>query len=190
MDHDEYEIFEHLADGSLRWRGNVRGLQGARVKVSSVSDATGNECFAMDSTETEIVLARTPLRGAKQIFQVAYGNALAGRAHLMWHNGYDVTSVSSNRAAQLLLSVPHSYDLFVIGHEASGAVRLEMIRWMREHDPTTRIVALYPRQNTSDNLTYNAPSEPAAAWLPLISAAVAQGEIFASCVDRAEPLAG
>lgn len=183
MDHDEYEIFEHLPDGSLRWRGNVHGLQGAWVKVSSVSDGTGNECLAMDSTGTEIVLARTPLRGAKQIFQVAYGQALAGRAHLMRHNGYDVTSVSSNRAAQLLLSMPYSYDLFVIGHEASGAMRLEMVRWMREHDPTTRIVALYPRHNAADALTYNAPSEPAAAWLPLISAAVAQSEICSTCVS-------
>jgi hypothetical protein len=172
MDCDEYELFEYLPDRSLRWRGLAHGLRGAQATVWLLADETGAECFAMDATRTEIALARTPLRGAKRIFQVAYSTALVNRAHLLRRDGYDVTSVSGNRVARIVLQARPPYDLFVVGHGASQPERIEMVEWLCAHYPNTRIVALNPCGHVIDGLRYNAPSEPAAAWLPMISAAV------------------
>jgi hypothetical protein len=162
MDRHEYEVFEHLPDGSLNWRGLVRGLQGARVTVWLLADQTGNECFAMDSTVSEIVLARTPLPGAKRIFQVAYRKAhLPVRAHLLRRDGYDVTSVSGNGAAQFVLRTRPPYDLFIIGDAAPEPVRLEMEQWLRANYPDTRIFALNPDDRVLEDLG-KAFSEPEA----------------------------
>jgi hypothetical protein len=174
MNREEYELFEHLPDGSLSWRGLVRGLRCAQIRVWQLADATGNACFAMDSTGTEIVLARTPLPGAKRIFQVAYSKVLALRGHLLRRDGYDVTSVSGNHVARFALHTRPVYDLFVIGHGASDSVRLEMVHWLRACYPNVTIVALNTLGHIIDGLRYNAPSEPVAAWLPMISAALHQ----------------
>lgn len=174
MDRDEYELFQHLPDGRLTWCGLVRSLQAAQVTVWLLADETGNECLAMDPTGSETILSRTPLRGAKRIFQVAYSKALASRAHLLRRSGYDVTSVSGNLAAQFALRGHPHYDLFVIGHGASQRIRTEMAIWLRARYPDSGIVALNRHGQVIDGLRYNAPNEPAATWLPVISAAVGQ----------------
>ncbi len=174
MNLEEYELFEHLPDGSLEWRGSVRALRRAWARVWQLADKTLNECFAMGTATSRIVLARTPSPGAKRIFQVAYGKALSIRAHLLHRDGYDVTSVSGNRAAQVVLRTRPRYDLFVIGHAASELVRLEMVHWLRVSYPGTSIVALNPDDRGLDDLKYSAPNDPPTAWLPLVSAAVAQ----------------
>jgi len=173
--HHEYQLFEHLPDRSLNWRGVVRGLVAAQVIVWSLADQTGHECFAMDSTGSEIVLSRTPLPRAKRIFQVAYGKALASRGHLLRCDGYDVTSVSGNEVARDILYGRPAYDLFVIGRVASDPVRLQIVRWLRARYPDARIVALNTQGHVVEGLRYNAPSEPAAAWLPMVSAAADRG---------------
>jgi hypothetical protein len=173
MDRDEYEVFEHRPNGSLGWRGLAYGLRGAWWAVWMLAEEVGAECFATDCTGSTIVLARTPLLGAKCIFQVAYSTALAARAHLLRRDGYDVTSVSGNQIARFVLQARPRYDLFVVGHHAPQHVRNEMIGWLRVHYPNTRIVALNRRGEVIDGLHYNAPSEPPAAWLSMISAAVA-----------------
>ena len=172
MDLDEYEVFEHLPDDSLDWRGPVRGLKRAQSRVWQLADGTGHECFAMETTTSKIALARTPLPGAKRIFQVAYGKALSVRARLLHRDGYDVTSAFGNRAARLALRALPRYELFVIGHAASESVRLEMAHWIRVCYPHTNIVALNPDERRLDDLRYSAPNEPATGWLPLVSAAV------------------
>jgi hypothetical protein len=180
VNREEYELFEHLPDRSLNWRGIVRGLGSAQATVWLLADETGNDCFAMDCTGSEIVLARTPLPGARRIFQVAYTKALALRARLLRHDGYDVTSVSGNEVARFVLYAQASpaYDLFVLGHGASNAVRMQMVTWLRARYPSIRIVALNMRGQVIDGLRYNAPSEPESAWLPTISAAVRQSRRY------------
>jgi hypothetical protein len=175
LDREEYELFECRSDGSLSWRGLVRSLKGAQVTVWLLADQTGHQCFAMDSTATEIMLARTPSVGAKRIFQIAYGKKLAARAHLLQRQGFDVTSVSGNRTAKFVLRYAPPYDLFVIDDPAPGEDRLEMVHWLHATYPNTRILTLNPPQYQGfDELPYNAPSEPAGAWLPLVAAALDQ----------------
>ena len=171
MDRDGYELFEFLPDRSLSWRGHVRGLRGAQATVWKLADEAGTECFAVDSTGTDIILARTPLRGAKRIFQIAYSTALATRAHLLLRNGYDVTSVSGNQVAQFVLQGNSAYDLFVLGHGAPQAVRIQMVAWLRSRYPNVRVVALNARGHVIDGLRFNAPNEPSSAWLLIVSAA-------------------
>jgi hypothetical protein len=171
MDRDGYELFEFLPDRSLSWRGYVRGLRGAQARVWKLADEVGTECFAVDPTGTDIVLARTPLRGAKRIFQIAYSTALAARAHLLLRNGYDVTSVSGNQVAQFVLQADPPYDLFVLGHGASQEVRTQMAAWLRSRYPNVRVVALNARGPVIEWLRFNAPNEPASAWLLIVSAA-------------------
>lgn len=168
----EYELFEYRSDGSLNWRGLVNGLEKARAAVWLLADETDRECFAMLGNKT--VLARAPLRGAKRIFQVAYGDTLAARARVLCRDGYDVTSVLGNEKAKYVLARHPFCDLFVVGHRATERVRSEMVRWLRENYPSTRIVALNMRGHVIDGLRYNAPYDSAAAWLPMISAAADQ----------------
>jgi hypothetical protein len=51
----EYDLFEHMPDGSFQWRGVERGLEQARLKLCVLSCETGNECFAMYVPSEEIV---------------------------------------------------------------------------------------------------------------------------------------
>lgn len=171
----EYELFEYRADGSSSWRGVVHGLESARVAIWLLADEIGRECFATDPATKEIVLARTPFPGAKRIFQIAYGNALSSRAHLLYRHGYDATSAGGNERAKHVLCMHSPCDLFVIGDAAPEQVRLEMVRWLRVNYPGTRILALNPPQFPGfDSLRYNAPNEPANGWLKLMSSAVHQ----------------
>ena len=80
--------------------------------------------------------------------------------------------------AQFVLEARPRYDLFVVGHHAPYPVRHEMIGWLRVHYPNTRIVALNGYGDVIEGLHYNAPSEPAAAWLSMVSAAVAAGGLI------------
>ncbi|HTW75851.1 MAG TPA: hypothetical protein VMD56_13120 [Steroidobacteraceae bacterium] len=174
MDRDEYELFERRPDGSSNWRGLVRGLASARASVWLLANELERECFAVDPATKQIVLARTPLQGARRIFQVAYGNALAGRARLLRRDGYDVTSALGNQRARFVLAMRPHHDLFVLGSAAAQPVRSEMACWLRQNYPNIRIVALNSGGHLINGLRYNAPDEPAAAWLPMIAAAALQ----------------
>jgi hypothetical protein len=64
----EYELFERRSDGTLSWRGLVNGLESAWVMVWLLCDETANECFAVDSTASEVAIVRLPLRVSERIF--------------------------------------------------------------------------------------------------------------------------
>jgi hypothetical protein len=51
----DYDLFEHLPDGSSQWRCHVQGLLEAHQKLLEVSKTTKNECFAMHLKTKEIV---------------------------------------------------------------------------------------------------------------------------------------
>jgi hypothetical protein len=43
----EYDVFETLPDGSVRWHVSVLGIQPALAKLQGISKQTTNECFAI-----------------------------------------------------------------------------------------------------------------------------------------------
>jgi hypothetical protein len=58
----EYDLFEHMLDGSLQWRGFEKGLEDARQRLRILHLETGNDCFAIDISTNEVVACST---GAK-----------------------------------------------------------------------------------------------------------------------------
>lgn len=161
MDREEYELFEYRPDGSLSWRGLVRGLESARVTVWLLADEIGRECFAMDSTTREIVLARAPQHDGKRVFHVGYGeNTLTERAHRLQLSGCDVTSVLGNQVAMFVLCMHPPYDLFIIEEAESDRLPLEMMHWVRANYPGIQIIAPQPPQlGDVDELRLKMPTE-------------------------------
>ena len=51
----EYDLFEHMLDGSLQWRGFEKGLEDARQRLRILHLETGNDCFAIDISTNEVV---------------------------------------------------------------------------------------------------------------------------------------
>ncbi len=51
----EYDLFEHMLDGSLQWRGFEKGLEDARQRLRILNLERGNDCFAIDISTNEIV---------------------------------------------------------------------------------------------------------------------------------------
>lgn len=144
MDREEYELFERLPSGSSNWRGLVKGLESARVRLWLLADEIGRQCFATRSGSRQVVLSRTPWPGARRLFQVGYGDGLAGSARFLHSHGYDVTSACGNRVAQFVLCMHPPYDFFVIDYSGPERARLEMIDWLRKTYPNTQILLLKP----------------------------------------------
>jgi hypothetical protein len=57
----EYEIFEVLQDGSVRWHACVRGTTAGLATLDQFSKKTTNECFAIHLS-TQTILARVKHR--------------------------------------------------------------------------------------------------------------------------------
>jgi CheY-like chemotaxis protein len=71
----------------------------------------------------------------------------------------------------VLLSWP-SYDLFIIGHNAPDATRLEMVHFIRANYPQKPIIALNSDAGMQlDQLRYNAPVHQPEVWIPLLQQA-------------------
>ena len=51
----DYDLFEHLPDGSELWRRHVQGLLEAQRELLEMSKTTKNDCFAMHLKTKEIV---------------------------------------------------------------------------------------------------------------------------------------
>jgi hypothetical protein len=56
----EYELFERRLDGLLNYRGVVRGLDNARVRVCLLANDTDHECFAIDSATHQVIARIIP----------------------------------------------------------------------------------------------------------------------------------
>jgi hypothetical protein len=54
MDTD-YDLFEVLSDGSVKWRSCVRDKQRALVMLKVVGSRTFNQCFAINLVTQEII---------------------------------------------------------------------------------------------------------------------------------------
>jgi hypothetical protein len=108
-----------------------------------------------------------------RVFQIAYDNALLiAREQLLKSRGYDVGSVLGNEAAQRSLADGQSCRLFIVGHNAPRETREEMVRWLKENFPHTKVVALNPPSQgkltgADFNFVLNGPEE----WLAAVSSA-------------------
>src|SRR4029077_20848376 len=100
----EYNIFECLPDGSVRWRACTASLANARHSLQDLAKATRNDCFAVLHPTREIIFRTDPSRKDLpvdwRVFQIAYDAQLgADRAELLRDRGCGVLSMTGNEAA-------------------------------------------------------------------------------------------
>lgn len=119
------------------------------------------------------VLTAVPHASA-HLFLIAYDYPLlVRRATLLRSQGYQVSSALRNQAAiRALERNGNTFDLFVLGPAAPSSTRLEMVAWLRERYPHTRILALNADEHERlEGLKYNANDHIPAVWLPMAAAA-------------------
>ena len=170
-----YEIFEVLPNGSPRRVTVVPGLESAKARLDALADSTRNECFVADARTRQIIammnVPPSKWRGTKWVFQIAYDEQLGPlRATILRSCGYGVTCVFGNPAAKFLLSSTEleQYDLFIIGHSAPEAIRLEMAAWLKAKYPRVKILALNPPNQQVPTADYNIRLNGPETWLPTV----------------------
>jgi DNA-binding response OmpR family regulator len=106
----------------------------------------------------------------RRIFQIAYTQSLLfTRAELLKTRGYEVTSVCGNDAAKRVLDRSQNYSLFLVGHDAPRESKEEMVRWLRENFPETKLLALNaPHQEHLTGVDVNVVMNGAEEWLAAV----------------------
>ena len=109
------------------------------------------------------------------VFQIAYDQVLLiKRESILLSRGYEVTSVLGNDAAKQLLMKRSGtvYRIFIVGHAAPSEDREEMVRWLKERFPKTKVLAgnppdqdILPRADF--NVILNGPEQ----WLSAVASA-------------------
>jgi hypothetical protein len=144
----DYNLFEQFPDGSPMWRGRVAELFEVRSQLIELSQHTKNECFAIHLPTKEVV-ARVNVGGAhpkiekRLVGYIAYNHALAReRTDVLRAKGYEVVTIIGNEDAKLVLDLSESWELFIIGYEASAEIREEMASWLKVKFPDVPILTL------------------------------------------------
>ena len=171
------------------WRGHASGLHEARRQLEKLGKVTKNECFAM-CLPTKEIAARVNVRTSEgrkpYVFQITYDEKLAkARSDLLKLQGYEVTTVFGNDAAQAVLSIPQNCDLFVVGHAAPEKTRREMVAWLKENHPGVRILALNSASirelvGADYNVKLNGPE----TLLPVIATAISGADGSSASAPR------
>jgi hypothetical protein len=170
---NEYDIFQCLSDGSVRWRERASGLIRARRRLRELVVSSSGEYFAVEQlTRAVIFPAGSPAVG-KRVFQIAYNQALSTRlANLLRSIGYGVLSTIGNVAARKLLlkipSHPHVIDVFIVGQGAPKYTRQEMVRWLKSRHQVATIIALNPPDQELIEADYNVLQNGPESWLRLL----------------------
>jgi hypothetical protein len=173
----EYNIFECLPDGAVVWRGSVRGLARARLRLQVLAKEARNEYFAMRLPTREVVFRagadRSEAALAKRIFQIAYAEQLREmRADELRRHGYGVLSVVGNKAAKALLATLQVKEddiaFFLVGSAAPKSTRSEMVAWLKSRYPSVRIIALNPLHEQIEAADFNVLENGPELWLPLL----------------------
>jgi len=173
----EYDIFECQHDGSLSWRATVRGLLSAKIKLEELAGSTENDHIVMYVPTQEIILRvdatkAKERRGERQrILQIAYNEQLSHeRAALLRRFGYHVFSVMGNESARILFSaVDLSPALVIVGHAAPEHTRQEIVDWLKQKYPQTKVLALNPPGNQElARADYNVVQNGPEKWLPIL----------------------
>jgi hypothetical protein len=178
----EYEIFESLDDGSVKWCTCATGLPNVRSKLDGLLLETGREYFAIHLSTHDVIFARDSSivvsnRAANPIFHVAYNERQSLiRAELLRALGYNVVFAVGNEAAKALLAAFRFEDrgiaLFMVGNRAPVQSRKEMVDWLRAHFPAARILALnQPNQKVPD-ADYNVEENGPEAWAPILDSTI------------------
>jgi len=173
-------MFECLPDGSVLWKGTVRGLESTRFLLQELARKTSNDHFAIRLPMREVVFradaGRSGATLAKRVFQVAYTENLRKlRADLLRSCGYGVVSVKGNETAKALLAAIQlkrdDISFFMVGHAAPESTRNEMAAWLRSIYPTARIIALNPPNQQIPAADFNVLQNGPELWLPIVGAA-------------------
>lgn len=182
----DYDMFECLPNGSVRWRGNVNGLIAARLQLQELAGRTGNDHFAVNLTSRTFVFrantGRTEAELAERVFQIAYTEKLrTRRAAMLRGYGYGVVSVIGNEAGKKLLTsmqlAATDIALFMVGHGAPQGGRHAMVKWLKARYRGVRIIALNPPNEEIPSADFNVLQNGPELWLPLlIRTAGASGE--------------
>jgi hypothetical protein len=168
-----FNIFECLADGSVRWCEEASSLIKARRLVRELVRTRKSEFFAMQLPTRAIIFhSEAPALG-RRVFQIAYTERLCHeRAHLLRTLGYGVLSVIGSEAAKRLLRTVHirpaDIDLFMVGHAAPEAEREETVAWLKARYPLVRVLALNPPDTRIPGADHNVPLNGPEVWLPLL----------------------
>jgi hypothetical protein len=162
---NDYEIFECLPDGSVRWRERALRLIKARQRLRELVAFPGVEYFAIELLSRAVIFpAGSPALG-KRVFQIAYTEpSRIRRANLLRSIGYGVLSTIGNVTARALLakipSHPQAIDLFIVGHAAPKLTRQEMVRWLRFRYRGVTIIALNPPDQELIEADFNVLNGP------------------------------
>lgn len=173
MDSD-YEIFEVLPDGSVRWEDSASSLIGVRRRLRQLGAATGNEYFGVSLPTREIFFPAGGSALGRRVFQVAYIEQVCKqRADLLRKYGCGVLSVMGNDAAKAVLTtlrLPADHTtFFLIGHAAPVPKRKEMVDWLRSRYPRTKILVLNPANEQIEGADYNVLRNAPELWLPILT---------------------
>lgn len=171
----QYDIFECLADDSLRWETDIQGLLKTRRALRELFETTAGEYFALQlSSGATIFHCESPALG-KRVLQIAYAqDSRERRARLLRRRGYGVLSVLGNSAARNLLRAlqcsPAGIGLFVIGDSAPTATRNEMVHWLKSKYSPVKVLALNPPDQVVSGADLNVPQNGPDLWLTLVPA--------------------
>jgi hypothetical protein len=111
------------------------------------------------------------VQAGNHVFQIAYDEMLlVTRELLLKDRGYEVTSVLGNEDARRALAMDQIYRLFIVGRDAPRETREAMVRWLKEHFPNIKVLALNPPYQdqlpgADFNLILNGPDE----WLAVVA---------------------
>jgi hypothetical protein len=112
-----------------------------------------------------------PTGVTKRIFQVTYSERLfLERAAVLRRLGYSVLSVIGNESAKAILSsLDLNPELFIVGYEGPEHIRQEMVEWLKNNFPSTKVIALNPSNQQLLRADHNTIETGPEKWLPLIS---------------------
>lgn len=106
---------------------------------------------------------------------MAYDTSLLDvRTEMLKHAGFQVSSALGNTQARRELEDKADYDLVVIGWSGSDTERGDIVRWVKEHAPALRIIALYGAGGHEiTEADFNSRSENPAEWFAAVKRAAA-----------------
>jgi len=138
----QFHIFKVQGDGSLRWMEAAADVQRAKEVVKQLALTSPGEYVISNLSGEKISIVAPPKR---ILFQIGYDEKeLGARTELFRRFGHEVISVGNNEVAKRALASIESVDVFIVGHQAPAQTRQEMVDWLKENFPKSKIVALIP----------------------------------------------
>jgi two-component sensor histidine kinase len=134
-----------VLDSSLTGVG-IRGMRERAAHLGGTLEMVPMEGgvlvrVTLPATSSHAVAAR------KSVLQICYQSpVLQARQMLLESDGYAVTSALENKEGTRL-AVSGIYDVILVGFSADYSVRNQMVRWLKEHVPSTPVVVLLAHES-------------------------------------------